>query len=155
MSRRSQQRNEEARRELEPLEKDERPTAVTVAAVVSTVLAVVMTVSTVLAAAGVEVGDRESPRAFPIAAFAAVLWLMSWGLWKARYWAVLGFQMLLVLVLLGSGLGLVQVETVLQAVGTTALLAGSGVLFYFMIRAMARIQMPERPDPTRDFSGER
>jgi hypothetical protein len=34
---------------------------------------------------------------------------------------------------------------VLQAVGTTLLLAGSGTLFYFMIRAMARIQMPSSP----------
>jgi hypothetical protein len=25
------------------------------------------------------------------------------------------------------------------------LLAGSGVLFYYLIRSMARIQMPERP----------
>jgi hypothetical protein len=33
----------------------------------------------------------------------------------------------------------------LQAVGTTLLLLGSGALFYFMIRAMARIQMPSPP----------
>jgi hypothetical protein len=145
MSSKSEQRNEAVRRTLEPLQKDERPGVVTVAAIVAGVLAIVLTVSAVLAAAGVEVGDREAPRALPIAIFAAALWLMTWGLWKARYWAVLGFQMLLVLVLLASGLGLVQVETVLQAVGTLALLAGSGALFYFMIRAMARIQMPQSP----------
>jgi hypothetical protein len=34
---------------------------------------------------------------------------------------------------------------VFQAVGTTLLLLGSGALFYFMIRAMARIQMPSPP----------
>ena len=32
-----------------------------------------------------------------------------------------------------------------EAVGTTALIAGAGALFYFMIKAMARIQMPQRP----------
>ena len=144
MSRRSEERNEAARAKLEPLEKDERPRAVTVAAVVSGLLTLVFIVSAVLAAAGVEVGGRD-PRPAPIAFFALVLVVMTWGLWKARYWAVLGFQMLLVLVLLASALGLVQVATVLQAVGTTVLLLGSGVLFYFMIRAMARIQMPEPP----------
>ena len=70
---------------------------------------------------------------------------MSYGLWKARYWAVLGFQTLLVLMLLASALGLVVASTVLQAVGTTALILGSGALFYFLIRAMARIQMPTPP----------
>jgi hypothetical protein len=40
---------------------------------------------------------------------------------------------------------LVLVSSVLQAVGTTLLLLGAGTLFYFLIRAMARIQMPEPP----------
>ena len=53
--------------------------------------------------------------------------------------------MLLVLFILSAALGLVAVSTVLQAVGSIVLLAGAGTLFYFMIRAMARIQMPERP----------
>lgn len=145
MARRSELKNEQARRALKPLADGERPTVVTVAAAVSAVLALVFTVSAVLAAAGVEISDRQAPKAFPIALFAGVLWLMVWGLWKARYWAVLGFQMLLVLVLLASALGLVQVSTIPEAVATFGLLAGSGVLFYFMIRAMARIQMPEAP----------
>jgi threonine/homoserine/homoserine lactone efflux protein len=70
---------------------------------------------------------------------------MTYGLWKARYWAVLGFQTLLLLMLLASALGLVLVSSILQAVGTTLLILGSGTLFYFMIRAMARIQMPRSP----------
>lgn len=147
MTRRSEERNEAVRRQLEPLGRGERPRVVTVATVVSAVVAVVLTVSAVLAAAGVEPpGDSGEPQAFPIALFAAVLWLMTWGLWKARYWAVLGFQMLLVLVLLASALGLVQVSTIPEAIATLALVAGSATLFYFMIRAMARIQMPARPE---------
>jgi threonine/homoserine/homoserine lactone efflux protein len=70
---------------------------------------------------------------------------MAVGMWRARYWAVLGFQTLLLLMMLASAFGLVVVNSVLQAVGTTLLLAGSGALFYFMIRAMARIQMPSSP----------
>jgi hypothetical protein len=145
MARRYEERNAEARAELEPLEPGERPTAVTVGAIVAAVLAVIFTVSAVLAIAGVNAGDREIKPA-PIVAFAIVFWLMSVGMWRARYWAVLGFQTLLLLMMLGSAFGLVVVSSVLQAVGTTLLLLGSGALFYFMIRAMARIQMPAPPE---------
>jgi hypothetical protein len=144
MARRSEARNAEARAQLDPLAAGERPAAVTAGAAVSALLAIVFTVSAALAAAGVEVGGRD-PEPVPIAVFAAALWLMSWGMYRARYWAVLGFQMVLVLTMLASALGLVQVSTVLQALGTTVLLFGSGLLFYFLIRAMARIQMPEPP----------
>jgi hypothetical protein len=149
MAQRSAERNEEARAKLEPLARGERPTAVTVGAVISVVFALIFTGSAVVAAVGSVEVEGEEPSAFPLALFGAVLWLMAWGMWRTRYWAVLGFQMLLVLVLLASGLGLVQVATVLQAVGTIMLLLGSGALFYFMIRAMARIQMPARPGEDR------
>jgi hypothetical protein len=144
MARRYEERNEEARAKLEPLEEGERPTAVTVGAIVSALLAIVFTVSAVLAIAGVEAGGREI-KPVPIIVFGAVLWAMTIGMWRARYWAVLGFQTVLLLVMLASAFGLVVVNSVLQAVGTTLLLAGSGTLFYYMIRAMARIQMPSPP----------
>lgn len=144
MSRRYEERNAEARAKLEPLEPGERPGAVTAGAIVSAVLAVIFTVSAVLAIAGVDAGDREI-KPLPIVTFAVVFWVMAVGMWRARYWAVLGFQTLLLLMMLASAFGLVVVNSVLQAVGTTLLLAGSGALFYFMIRAMARIQMPSSP----------
>jgi threonine/homoserine/homoserine lactone efflux protein len=92
----------------------------------------------------VEAGGREI-KPLPIIVFGIVLWSMTIGMWRARYWAVLGFQTVLLLVMLASAFGLVVVNSVLQAVGTTLLLVGSGTLFYFMIRAMARIQMPSSP----------
>jgi hypothetical protein len=144
MSRRYEERNAEARAKLEPLEEGERPTAVTVGAIASAVLAIVFTVSAGLAIAGVDAGGRHI-KALPIITFGIVLWAMTIGMWRARYWAVLGFQTVLLLVMLASAFGLVVVTSVLQAVGTTLLLAGSGTLFYFMIRAMARIQMPGPP----------
>ena len=144
MARRYEERNDEARAKLEPLEPGERPTAVTVGAIVAGVLGVIFTVSAILAIAGVNAGDREI-RPAPIVAFAIVFWVMAIGMWRARYWAVLGFQTLLLLMILASAFGLVVVSSVLQAVGTLLLLGGSGALFYFMIRAMARIQMPVPP----------
>ena len=144
MARRSEERNAAARARLQPLDRGERPTAVTVAAVVSVLLAIAITVQAALAAAGIDAAGTDTDPA-PLFLFALILWVMTYGLWRARYWAVLGFQTLLLLMLLASALGLVLVSTVLQAVGTTALILGSGALFYFLIRAMARIQMPSRP----------
>ena len=144
MAHRSEERNAEARAKLVPLDRGERPTAVTVAAVISVVLAVAITVQAGLSVAGIDAAGADTNPG-PLFLFAAVLWVMAYGLWKTRYWAVLGFQTLLLLMLLASTLGLVVVSTILQAVGTTLLILGSGALFYFMIRAMARIQMPRRP----------
>jgi hypothetical protein len=144
MARRYEERNAEARATLEPLEQGERPTAVTAGAIVCSLLAIVFTVSAILAIAGVDAGGRDI-RPLPIIVFGLVLWAMTIGMWRARYWAVLGFQTVLLLVMLASAFGLVVVSSVLQAVGTTVLLLGSALLFYFMIRAMARIQMPRGP----------
>jgi hypothetical protein len=144
MARRYEERNAEARSKLEPLDQGERPTAVTVSAIASAVLAIIFTVSAGLAIAGVDAGGRDI-KPLPIIVFGAVLWAMTIGLWRARYWAVLGFQTILLLVMLASAFGLVVVNSLFQAVGTTLLLAGSATLFYFMIRAMARIQMPSPP----------
>jgi hypothetical protein len=66
-------------------------------------------------------------------------------MWRARYWAVLGFQLLLVLLILSAVFGLAaQAATAAQVAATLGLLAVSGTFFYFMVKAMARIQMPTR-----------
>jgi hypothetical protein len=141
---RSELKDREAREALEPLRDGERPGAVTVGAVVVSLMALVFWVSAAVSVAtDVEVEGSE-PSTAALVLFAAVLTLMAYGMWRARYWAVLGFQALLALLMLSAGLGLVQVTTVLQAIGTLLVLAGAGTLFYFMVKAMARIQMPQR-----------
>lgn len=145
MARRSEERNAAARAQLKPLERGERPTAVTVGAIVSVVFAGIFTASAGLSAIGSVEVDGEEPPAFGIALLAITLWAMAWGMWKARYWAVLGFQALLLIALVMSALLLVVVTTVLEALVLLLVLTGSGTLFYFMIRAMARIQMPRPP----------
>ena len=144
---RYEERNRAAREELEPLDPGERPTAITIGAVISALIAGVFWVSTVLAATGHATVRGASPSPLAIGVIAALLTAMAWGMWRSRYWAVLGFQAFLALAMLSATLGLIQVETVLEAVGTTLVLAISAALFYFMIKAMARIQMPERTPP--------
>lgn len=145
MRRRAEQRDEAVRATLEPLEEGARPGAVTAGAVISALVATIFTVSAVVAAVTSAEVSGEEPSPIPLAVFGGVLWMMTWGMVKARYWAVLGFQMLLVLFMLSAAVGLVGAETVIQMVATLLLLLGAGLLFYFMIRAMARIQMPEPP----------
>jgi hypothetical protein len=144
MSARSEERNREARENLEPLKEGERPVIVTIGAVISAIIAVVFWVSTVLAATGHVTVRGSHPSPVAAGVLAALLTAMAWGMWKARYWAVLGFQAFLALTLLSATLGLIQVQSVLEAVGTSLVLVVAGALFYFMIKAMARIQMPER-----------
>src|SRR4029079_3246469 len=129
----------------------ERPLVVTIGAIVSALIAV----STIVGwLAGVEVrkvgryaiqcGEGDA-RLLSVIAVVGLMGTMAYGMWRARYWAVLGFQALLVLLLVAASLGLVHATQATQAIGTSLLIVGAGAMFFFMIKAMARIQMPERP----------
>jgi peptidoglycan/LPS O-acetylase OafA/YrhL len=137
----AEQRNQEAREALEPLTEGERPTVVTIGAIVAALIALSIVGGYL---AGVEV-DGETPRVPQIVAPALILGIMAWGMWRARYWAVLGFQLILVFLIFSAVFGLaVQASTVAQFAATLGLLAVAGTFFYFMVKAMARIQMPHR-----------
>jgi hypothetical protein len=134
-------RNQEAREALEPLADGERPRVVTIGAVVAALIALSIVAGYL---GGVEV-DGEKPRLLQVLAPAMIMGIMAWGMWNARYWAVLGFQLLLVFLIFSAVFGLlVQASTVPEFLTTSLLLAVSGAFFYFMVKAMARIQMPER-----------
>jgi hypothetical protein len=83
-------------------------------------------------------------KAGPLVVYGLLLGVMTWGLWHARYWAVLGMEALLALTMLIAGLSAPLASDVLSAVLAVAIFAAAGVLFWFLIKAMARIQMPER-----------
>ena len=78
-----------------------------------------------------------------------VLALMAWGMWKARYWAVLGMQTLLAIMLIICSLGLVTATSAWALVLLVTMIVAAGTLFWFLVKAMARIQMPERPSAQR------
>ncbi len=138
-------KNQAAREALQPLAEGERPTVVTVGAICSAVVALILWAQTVYALiTGDDAGGRDV-NVFQWGFFALVISAMAWGMWKAKYWAVLGFQMLLVLLIMAGILGMVVAPTLIQILGTLLLTAGLAVLFWFMVKAMARIQMPERP----------
>jgi hypothetical protein len=74
-----------------------------------------------------------------------LLFVTAAGMWRARYWAVLGMQALLAISLITSGLFVFIGANPVEAVIVVAVvIVPAGALFWFLVRAMARIQMPER-----------
>jgi threonine/homoserine/homoserine lactone efflux protein len=65
-------------------------------------------------------------------------------MWRARYWAVLGFQVVLLFLIIAAALGLVRAESAVQVIGNVLVIAVAGAFFYFMVKALARIEMPDR-----------
>ncbi|MGI9020427.1 MAG: hypothetical protein ACR2G3_06940 [Solirubrobacterales bacterium] len=140
MAERTEAKNRAAREALEPLEHDERPRVVTVGAVISAVVCLSVVVGY---AAGVEI-DGEEPNLLQVIAPAVLFGVMARGLWRARYWAVLGFQTVLLFALIGSSISLVLASRWTQAIGNVLIIVAASALFFYNVKAMARIQMPDR-----------
>jgi hypothetical protein len=138
---RAEERNQAAREALEPLAEGQRPRVVTVGAVLTALISASILIGYL---AGAEV-DGDKPAFAQVLAPALLMGIMSWGMWRARYWAVLGFQMILVLLIFSAVFGLAaQAASVGQIAATVGLLVVSGTFFWLMVKAMARIQMPTR-----------
>jgi hypothetical protein len=135
---RSRAKADATRAALEPLAPGERPTAVTVAAAVALLIAV-GNVVLILVADDV---DTEQQRGGYV--FAAIMLVAAYFMWRAKYWAVLGFQALLGLSVITASLALLVASNVEAVVRSLVVIAGAGTLFWFLIRAMARLQMPSR-----------
>ena len=141
---RGREKDEAARAALEPLPPGERPRAVTVAAIVALGLAVAE-----LIAFAVSFDPDEPSKATRTALVVPLLLLMVWGMWKARYWAVLGMQALLGLTVILAMLALTGAGDVSAVLLILVIVGSAGTLFWFLVKAMARIQMPERPGSFR------
>ena len=144
---RSRARDEEARAALKPLRAGERPTAVTVGAVAAALLALANVI-----AIGFGYNSGEDTLATDLAGtiiVSAVLVLVAYGMWRARYWAVLGMQTLLALTIIFAALALIRAVDLWAAALVLIILVASSTLFWFLVKAMARIQMPERPGSQR------
>src|SRR5919108_309623 len=75
---------------------------------------------------------------------AAAMLLAAWGMWRRRYWAVLGFAALMALITVVFSLLLLIASNVLAVVVCLAFAVSAGVLFWKLIRVMARLQAPPR-----------
>jgi hypothetical protein len=140
---RSERRDAAVRATLTPLGPGERPWVITVGALLA---ALNGGVQLILFAAGVKLkvaGTR--PQAFSVILFAVLMFICAGGMWRMRYWAVLGFQALLAIVVLTFALVLVRANSVLGVVISLAVVGGGGFLFFRLVRVLSRIQMPKYP----------
>jgi hypothetical protein len=133
-------KDEEARAALKPLAPGERPRAVTAGAIVAAVAVIANLVALILA-----YDPDESRKTVTTALGTVILVVVAVGMWRARYWAVLGMQTLLAITIVLSSLALLTAVDLRAALLAFVLVAASGTLFWFLVKAMARIQMPERP----------
>ncbi|MCW3040258.1 MAG: hypothetical protein JWM31_2163, partial [Solirubrobacterales bacterium] len=126
---------------LKPLAPDERPPALLVAIGVAVFFGGANLVSFLL---GTKV-DGRTPPASGVLAFAGIMFTAAWGMWTKRYWALLGFQTLLGIIVIFFALFL-PVASNLAAVGLCVAVAGlGGWLFWKLVRVLSRVQMPDRP----------
>ena len=133
------QADDMARKKIKPLRKGERPRTVTVAAIVATLLALSMIVPYLLGSNAIgRVGPGLS---IPLA---TLLLITAIGIWKVRYWALLGFQAYLALSIVVLSLVLVTATSWYMAIATLTLILIVGGLFWSLVKSLARIQISER-----------
>jgi hypothetical protein len=141
---RTEWRNEEIRSGLEPLAPGERPIAVTVAAVLALVTAAL---NVLAAASGRSIAGDEGDATVLTIVTTAILVVVGVGMLLRHYWAVLGFEIVLGMQIVAMSLALVFVADLGVAALLLILVGALGTLFWKLIRAMARMQMPSgRPD---------
>ena len=105
-----------ARQALEPLAENERPAVVTVGSIIAGLIAVSVVVA-YLAGAKVN-GDR--PPVVQVVTPALLMGMASIGMWRARYWAVLGFEVVLALLIFSAAVGLIAATSAVQVIGASS-----------------------------------
>jgi hypothetical protein len=142
---RSEERNAAVRARLTPLGPDERPWPIVVGAFLALAIAVSNVVQ-VIVGGKVEFDKQHVTPVGPLI-FSVLMVVCAVGMWQKRYWAVLGFQALLGLIILFFALLLVRASNALGFVIGAVVVAGGGFLFFKLVRVLSRIQMPTPPGP--------
>jgi len=123
----------------QPLAPGERPRALWVSIAVCVALAVAILVG------ALTINDlSRHGGSLPGAIFlAGVFAVLAQGMFRVRYWAVLGFEALLAFQIVVTSLALVVASTLAAALGCVAAIALAGTLFWKLVSVMARIQASE------------
>jgi hypothetical protein len=134
---RGREKDDAARAALVPLKPGERPWPIVLSAVLAALFAIA---NVVLVLVG---WDSDSSVAGPLV-FAGVMLAAAVGMWHLKYWAVLGWEVLLGVTFIGALLSLLRASNAYGVLLAVIVMALTGPLFYLLIRQMARIQMPKR-----------
>jgi hypothetical protein len=139
---RAEAKNEAVRAQLVPLRPGERPGWVTTAALVALALALG---NLAAYAADLKV-DGQRPQIATVAFQGLLMLTLAWGMWTMRYWAVLGMEAILAILIVILAVLLLKASTVLTWVILLAVIVPASLLFWKLVKAMARMQMPEHPE---------
>lgn len=132
----SAERDAAARAALSPLGEHEWPAALRIAIAVALLLAA----GVIAGAASIHNLSRHGGSLPGAALLAVVLLLLAQGMYRRRYWAVLGFEALLAFQIIVTSLALVVASTLLAAGICLLSVVLGGWLFWTLIRVMGRIQ---------------
>jgi hypothetical protein len=143
---RGRARDDEIRANLVPLAPGERPGIVTFAAIVAFVFAIA-NVATALT--GNDISSATGNPSVATAVTTALLLVAGFGMLARQYWAVLGFETILGLQIVFFSLYLIGVQEWWHAIIPLVAIGLLGWLFWKLVSAMARLQMP-KPGSTED-----
>jgi hypothetical protein len=139
---RADQRNAEARDNLQPLEPGEHPWPLLLAIALTSLSGIS---TAILYFAGVTIGGKHSPS---VLIYTVIMLICAAGMWKLWYQAVLAFMVLLAIVIVFFSLFLVEASNILGLVVALAIIGGGGFLFWKLVRVLSRLQMPQRTQRT-------
>jgi hypothetical protein len=138
----SEERNAAVRATLKPLEPGERPWALKIATLIAVLVGAGDLIVVIIDGSFRVGGAHTAPGG--VIVFSILMLVCAWGMWHLRYWAVLGFQAILVFVILIFSLLLLRANNLLAVVTGVVIVGGGGYLFYKLVRVLSRLQMPER-----------
>ncbi|MBV9166252.1 MAG: hypothetical protein JO342_08865 [Solirubrobacterales bacterium] len=140
---RSEEKNAAVRATLEPYGAGERPWPIRFAVVVAILIGVGDLVD-VLVGGKLGFGDTH-PGKGGVILFSVLMLVAAAGMWRMKYWAVLGFQAILAFVVLFFSLALIRASNFAAVAIGVGVVCGGGYLFYKLVRVLSRIQLPRRP----------
>lgn len=140
---RSEARNAAVRATLTPLAPGERPWPLKIAALIALLIGAGDLIVVIIDGSFRVGGAHTAPGG--VVLFSILMLVCAWGMWQLRYWAVLGFQAILVFVVLIFSLLLLRANNLLAVITGLLVVGGGGYLFYKLVRVLSRLQMPERP----------
>lgn len=127
---------------LTPLAPGERPWSIRIAAAIGFVLAAV-NLAFLLGGYKPRLAGQQSAVSSEIL-FLVLMSACAAGLWRMRHWAVLGFMVILLITILEVSLALIRASNLLGVLIPIAVIAGGGLLFVKLVRALSRIEMARR-----------
>ena len=140
---RSEEKNAAVRATLEPYGAGERPWPIRFAVVVAILIGVGDLVD-VLVGGKLGFGGTH-PGKGGVILFSVLMLVAAAGMWRMKYWAVLGFQAILAFVVLFFSLALIRASNFAAVAIAVGVVCGGGYLFYKLVRVLSRIQLPRRP----------